>query len=290
MPDSKFKAAKGPDFLSRLRGVLDMPSLNFALPQGPQSPAKEMREMIRILSDPREDVDAALRDVESQRVQIIKEDERTDAVHQEQKRARLQPLLQAAGLQSTKGQTTAARSSYEDLLKRDPQWPQALNDFAIFLYYQSVQALNHGTLAAALADAEECLILAQRFYDLDAKQLSAQRIFANAHDQIGHVFDIRGKKGDSDAVFLHYTRSLEIKEALYKTNPNYPEAARDVCLSFVNLGDFYAKRGQPGDADNAFTNYNRCAEICDQIQQANPDSAREALIKSIQHLELQQNA
>ena len=105
------------------------------------------------------------------------------------------------------------------MLKRDPQWPQALNDFAIFLYYQSVQALNHGTLAAALADAEECLILAQRFYDLDAKQLSAQRIFANAHDQIGHVFDIRGKKGDSDAVFLHYTRSLEIKVALYKTNP-----------------------------------------------------------------------
>ena len=33
--DAKFKAAKGPDFLSRLRATLDIPSLNFAMASGP---------------------------------------------------------------------------------------------------------------------------------------------------------------------------------------------------------------------------------------------------------------
>ncbi len=34
----EFKAAKGPDFLSRLRGALDVPSLNFTQPQEPRDP------------------------------------------------------------------------------------------------------------------------------------------------------------------------------------------------------------------------------------------------------------
>ena len=38
--EKDFKTAKGPDFLSRLRGALDVPSLNYVLPQGPHAPSR----------------------------------------------------------------------------------------------------------------------------------------------------------------------------------------------------------------------------------------------------------
>ena len=38
------------------------------------------------------------------------------------------------------------------------------------------------------------------------------------------------------------------------------QAARDVSLSLIGLGDYLAQRGQPGDAEQALAHYQRSHE------------------------------
>ncbi len=52
MDDDKFKAAKGPDFLSRLRGALDIPSLNFLAPREPRPDADKDKPATRNAFNP----------------------------------------------------------------------------------------------------------------------------------------------------------------------------------------------------------------------------------------------
>ena len=167
---------------SRLSRIDDLAS-SFALLEGRGDATAELKEMTRILSE--EGVDAVLRYIEGQRAAMLSRAAAAKAAQQEQMRAELQPLLQAAGLQRTKGQTAAARASYQDLLKLDPQWPQALEDYAWFLFDQSDYFLTTGPFSNAVADAGECLAHAQRFHELDKTQPRAQRVLKAAHDQMG---------------------------------------------------------------------------------------------------------
>ncbi|WP_395737078.1 DUF4062 domain-containing protein [Prosthecobacter sp.] len=237
---------------------------------------QEMREVMRILSDPKEGVDAALRYIQSQRAKLVAEEERLEKVHLEQRRARLQPLLTEAGLQATKGQTAEARASYQSVLKLDPQWPQALEAYVLFLYDQSEQTRMHGSLSAALADAQECLINAERFYELAPSETRTQRLLSVAHGQVADVLTLRGAAGDADAVFKHFTRASEISEKLLQASPDSAEVQRDVSVTVGRLGDFLAQRGQPGDVDAALKDYTRSLELREKLLQASPDSAQAA--------------
>jgi len=263
---------------SRLARIDDL-AASFALIEGRADATEEVKEMGRILQE--EGVDAALRYIEGKRSALLARVAAADAAHVEQRRAQLQPLLQAAGLQATKGQTAAARASYQDLLKLDPQWPQALDAYATFLFGQSIYYLTTGPLSAAVADAQQCLAHAQRFHDLAPTQPRAQRVLSAAHSKMGDVLRQRGAMGDADKIIQHRQQSLALAEALYKADPNYPEAARDVSISLNKLGDFMVQRGQPGDAEAALKHYTRDLEMSEKLLAANPDSAQAARDVSI---------
>ncbi|MEI8017273.1 MAG: DUF4062 domain-containing protein [Schlesneria sp.] len=57
----------------------------------------------------------------------------------------------------------------------------------------------------------------------------------------------RGRHLPNDAgrALDYYTRELEINERLLKQNPDSAQAARDVLVSFIRLGDFTGKRNLP---------------------------------------------
>ena len=59
-------------------------------------------------------------------------------------------------------------------------------------------------------------------------------------------------------------------------NPNSAEAARDVAVSLNKLADLLARRGQPGDAEQAWGHYQRSLEVREQLRAANPNSAEAA--------------
>ena len=265
---------------SRLSRIDDL-ARSFAILEGQSDATEQMQKMSRLLAN--EGVDAALKYAEEQKPAILAAVAASIAADQAKHRAQLQPLLQAAGLQETKGQTAAARASYQDLLKLDPQWPEALEGYATFLFDQSIQSEAHGTLAAALADAEACLAHAQRFHGLDPAQPRAQRVLSAAHDQMGDVLTLRGAEGDADRIIRHCQQSLALAEALYQADPTAPEAARDVSLSLDRLGDFLSQRGQPGDADTALRHSTRSLELREKLLAASPDSAQAARDVAISH-------
>ena len=90
---------------------------------------------------------------------------------------------------------------------------------------------------------------------------------------MGGVLLKRGQDGDAPKVLDHFTRSLELDEALLQANPGSAQATRDVSVSLNKLGRFLATRGQPGDADKALGYFTRSLELIEALLQANPGSA-----------------
>ena len=224
-------------------------------------------EFLRLLG---KDPDAALAYIEGQKAAILASmDADRDRI-----RVKRAPLLSAADLLVTKGDTAAARTAYRELLQRDPAWPAALSAFAWFLYDQSVQNLAHRTLVAALADAEEAHTLATRLHAAAPADAKARRLLYATHTQMGDVLLQRGQPGDAAKVEQHATRSLELAEKLLADNPGSAQAVRDVPLSLDRLGNFLAERARPGDAAKALGHYTRSLALRERLLADNPGSAQ----------------
>ena len=59
-----------------------------------------------------------------------------------------------------------------------------------------------------------------------------------------------------------------------------------MCVPLERLGDFLSARGQPGDAEQALTSYNRSLEVRERLLAANPDSAALARDVFVSHYKL----
>ena len=124
-----------------------------------------LREMTRILSEEqRNPVDKAIAYAERQRVTLLDRVRARKRAEQERNRTDLLPLLKAAELEQTRGRPAAARAQFAEVLDLEPAWPRALESFAYFLFGQSVQTGLHGTLRAALDDAQRSFELAERLF------------------------------------------------------------------------------------------------------------------------------
>ena len=238
-----------------------------------------MREMLRILSDAKDtDRDnTALAYIEAQKAALFERFHSRNATInagiQEQNRSELQPLLQAAGLQAIKGQISSARYSYQELLGLDPQWPDALEDYAWFLFDQSDWHSTTGPITAIFSDGEQCLAQAQSFHDLDPTQPRAQQLLKAAHDRLSDIFTVQGRAGDHEKVLQHRQQSLAIAEALYETTPNFPNAAHDLSESLNKLGELLRYHGGPHGPEDALKYYSRDLEMYEKRLAANPNSA-----------------
>ena len=146
-----------------------------------------------------------------------------------------------------------AGAVYQELLELEPDWPQALESFAYFLFDQSVQ-IRVSRLASRPRWPMPSNRSSWRNGSSLPGQLEAGRPRGSssvACNQLGDVL-IRGPAGRRRAGAASTTmRSLELDEGLLKQNPDSAQAARDVSVSLNKLGDFLAQRGQPGDAERA---------------------------------------
>ncbi len=237
-----------------------------------------LQEMLRILKtkEERHPVEKVIGYLEGQLKAILERVDTRRQAEQERNRLELQPVLEAARLAQTSGRTDKARRYYEASVQREPDWPSALENYAWFLFDQSIESKYHGSLQAAAADAERSFDFARRLYEQDVANPEAQRVLAAASEQVGDLLVIRGQPGDAEQALQHYTRDLELSESLLKRNPDSAQAARDVSVSLEKLGDFLAQRGQPGDAEQALQHYTRDLELSESLLKRNPDSAQAA--------------
>ena len=227
------------------------------------------KEMARILEQ--EGVDMALAYIAEQKGGILDRVKKRKKTEQAQTRTELQPLLTAADLKASSGQTVAARAAYRELLALDPAWPAALESVAQFLYDQTIQNNHHGTLIAALRDAEEGHMYATQLYNANPGNAKAQLLLCVAHEQMGYVLFKRGQDGDSAEVEAHFTRSLGIAEMLVKANPSV-DAQLGMSAALNTMGHFFATRGQVGDLDKALDYITRSFGVSEKLLKANPGS------------------
>jgi tetratricopeptide (TPR) repeat protein len=167
----------------------------------------------------------------------------------------------------------------EDLLKRNPDSPQAardvsaslatLGDFLARRRYQgdTEQALKHFTRSVKIS--EDSL---RRNPD-SARDVRAAAISLG---MLGDFLVRRGQLGDAEEALKFFTRCLEVNQGLLKRNPDSAQAARDVSVSLMKLGDSFNQRGQPGDAERALEHYTRSLDILQELLKRNPDSAQAA--------------
>ena len=175
--------------------------------------------------------------------------------------------------------TRAASKSAEALQKRNPDSAQAARDVSVSLDKLGdflAQRGQPGDAEQALGHYTRGLEISEGLQKRNPDSAQAARDVSVSLNKLGDFLAQRGQPGDAEQALRHYTRSLEIREALQKRNPDSAQAARDVSVSLDRLGDFLAQRGQPGDAEQALRHYTRGLEIREGLQKRNPDSAQAA--------------
>ena len=133
-----------------------------------------------------------------------------------------------------------------------------------------------GDSAIALTNYYRSLELRERLFEDHPKSVMAARDVSGILMRIGDFLSRRKHSGDLNLALSNYTRCTEVLEGVFKDNPESVQAARDVSLCFIRLGDFLMDRGLPGDSALAMTNYIRCNDIRKKLWQANPESTEAA--------------
>ncbi|MBX7207567.1 MAG: DUF4062 domain-containing protein [Verrucomicrobiaceae bacterium] len=246
--------------------------------EGRPGTTEELREMTRILSE--EGVDAALSYIEGRRATVLARAAAIKSSKADEIRAQLQLLLQEARLLASKGQTAAARSGFEQLRELDPEWSEAMWDFAWFLFDQSIQSARHGVFSAALKDAEDCLLLAEKISSEASDMPGVPRLLSSSLGLLAEHLATRAGPGDLKLAFEHYTRSLKLQEEVLKADASSSVAARDVSVTLISFADFLAARGQPGDADMALKHLNRSLELREGLlkKEGSPEARRDVSV------------
>ncbi len=181
--------------------------------------------MTRILKEEKTDaVDKAIGYAERQRVALL-DGVRTQAGRTGTESRGPPSALESRRAGTGRGRPDAARAQFAELLELEPAWPRALESFAYFLKDQSFQTGYHGSLRAALEDAERSLELANRLFAQDRSKPEGRRVLSVARAQLGDLLVLRSRPGDAEQALRLFTRGLEINEGLLKRSPKSAGAA-----------------------------------------------------------------
>ena len=90
-------------------------------------------------------------------------------------------------------------------------------------------------------------------------------------NKLGDFYLRRWEAGDAGRALESYQKSLDMAQRLYEQNPQDRAAARDLSVSLNNLGDFYLRRWEAGDAGRALEIYQQCHATLQRLYEQNPN-------------------
>lgn len=236
---------------------------------------EEFREMARILTEESEQpIEKALAYAEKRRETRWERVRARKLSEQQRNRADLQIDLQSAALEANNGHSADARRLYEMILQFEPDWPDVLESYAWFLYYESLQ-IGAQSAEEGIAHARRAFELATRLAEVQSKS-AAPSVLSIARLQYGSFLGKRRQSGDAEEALKLFTRSLEESELRLAQSPDSTVAQRDVSMSLYYLSGQLAARDQPGDLEQALKYSLRDVEFAELLFSKNPESARTA--------------
>ena len=168
---------------------------------------------------------------------------------------------------------------HESLLSETPKSLRAKRDLSVTLgeYADFLEERGQrGDAELQLSLLERNQRLMQQILDERPESGQAVRDVSVSLNKLGDFLAGRSKPEDSEAALGHYERSVEMRERLLAVNPESRQAARDVAVSLIKLGDFLARRGKPGTEEAALRHYERSLELSERLLAASPESGQAA--------------
>ena len=241
-------------------------AVSFSEIDGRDTGTSVFQEMTRILTE--QGVDAAISYVDTERASIFQTVRARAAAAREHNRADLLPLLQTAALQQAKGQAAEARTLYTDILDAEPDWPEALHAFFLFLADQGELARVRTTLADARRDYEEAHRIAQHLTSADPGNKQWQRDLSVSYSRLGDLAMAQGQWPEAARV---YGKDLEIAQKLVASDPSNTQWQRDLSVSYNKLGDLAMAQGQWPEAARV---YGKDLEIAQKLVASDPSNTQ----------------
>jgi tetratricopeptide (TPR) repeat protein len=151
------------------------------------------------------------------------------------------------------GNYTRSLEIRDGLLAANPYSGQAARDVCVGLdklgTFIAVRG-RPGDADQALGHFTRGLEIAEKLLAANPDSGQAARDVSVHLDRLGTFHAARAQPGDMDLALKYCTRSLEIRQALLKVNPDSSQAARDVSVSLSRLGAIRAARDQPAQPDS----------------------------------------
>ena len=160
------------------------------------------------------------------------------------------------------------------LAASDPANAEWQRDLSVSLDRLGNLAVAQGDLAGALRSFTESKTIAERLAASDPTNAEWQRDLSVSLEKLG---DLAVAQSDLVVALRYFTESKTIRESLIASDPAnapVPQKQRDVSVSLNKLGDFLARRAQPGDADQALGHYTRSLALAEKLLADNPGSAQ----------------
>ncbi|WP_285713647.1 toll/interleukin-1 receptor domain-containing protein [Erythrobacter oryzae] len=176
------------------------------------------------------------------------------------------------------GYYQASLATRERLARDNPQDEQAQRDLSVSQerlgdFHQRRGGAGDADLALGYHQAS--LATAERLARDNPQDARAQRDLSVSQTKLGDFFLRRGGPGDFDLALGYYQAALDATEPFARDNPQDGQAQRDLSVSQNRLGDFYRRRGGPGDADLALGYYRASLGTREQLARTIPQD-REA--------------
>lgn len=164
----------------------------------------------------------------------------------------------------------------ENLLAEEPGDAQARRDLSVTLNMLGDAYLRRsgaGDLERAHEMLERSLRIREGLLAGAPGSAEATRDLSIALNNLGDFHLRRAATGDLELALGFFERDLALSEALRAKNPESADASRDVAISLERLGDLYARRGGPGDLENAVSVYERALAVWEGLSSDNPGVA-----------------
>ena len=198
-------------------------------------------------------------------------------------------LMQRSGLVSAWPLFQRGHEIFLHLFVANPRDGQAARDLSVSHSNIGDALLRRGQpgdLEQALTAYGQSKEILQRLHDANPGDGQAARDLSVSHNKIGDALLRRRQPGDLEQALRAYRQSKDIRQRLQTANPEDGQAARDLSVSYDNIGDDLLRRGQPGDLEQALTAFRQSKEIRQRLHDANPGDGQAARDLSVSHSQI----